>query len=51
MDKSFFTIHKIIINPSTMNHLIEISIDPDVIFLRYTKKYFQNKVFAFYEKN
>jgi len=23
-----------------MNHLIEISIDPDVIFLRYTKKYF-----------
>jgi len=22
-----------------MNHLIEISIDPDVIFLRYTKKY------------
>ena len=51
MNKSFFTIHKIIINPSTMNHLIEISIDPDVIFLRYTKKYFQNKVFAFYEKN
>jgi len=23
-----------------MNHLIEISIDPDVIFLRYTKKIF-----------
>ena len=40
MDKSFFTIHKIIINPSIMNHLIEISIDPDVIFLRYTKKIF-----------
>jgi len=34
MDKSFFTIHKIIVHPLMMKCPIEISIDLDVIFLR-----------------
>jgi len=34
MDKSFFTIHKIIVNTSRMKCTIENSIDQDVIFLR-----------------
>jgi hypothetical protein len=34
VDKSFFTIHKIMVNPLMMKCTIEISIDLDVIFLR-----------------